>query len=149
MVKLRDFVAGQEIYFIQAGRTVKDAVAIMTEKDIGALCVFQGDRLMGMFSERDLMKRVINKGLDIAKTSVDEVMTREITFADAEENMASALNKMKKYNCRHMPVIENNKLIGVVSLRKLLLHDVSVKEEEIRLLDAYITYSPLRMEENQ
>ncbi len=146
MKNLKDFVSDQELYYTTTGTIVREAVAYMCEKDIGAVCVLDGDRLVGMFSERDLMTRVVNKDLDPQKVKVGEVMTTEITVAEGNESIQVALERMRKFHCRHMPVIEDKKLIGVVSLRKLLLHDVTAKEEEIKLLDAYITYAPVRME---
>jgi CBS domain-containing protein len=147
MHKLKDFVKNHELYFVKTGQTVKDAVALMTEKDIGAVCVLDGEELVGMFTERDLMKRVVNhERLQAASTLVDEVMTKDLSIADAEENVKDVLNTMKKHNFRHMPVIEKDKLIGIVSLRQLLTHDASVMEEERKLRDVHITYSPIRME---
>ncbi len=146
MANLKEFVKGQELFFITSDKTVREAVKIMTEANIGAVCVFEGDRLVGMFSERDLMKRVVNKDLNPADVKLSEVMTKQLIVAQADEEVRDALEKMQQLHCRHMPVVENKKLIGVVSLRKLLLHDVSLKTEELKLLDAYITYSPMRQE---
>ncbi|PJA26203.1 MAG: hypothetical protein CO189_11920 [candidate division Zixibacteria bacterium CG_4_9_14_3_um_filter_46_8] len=148
MNKLKELVAGQILYFTSANKTVRETVALMAKADIGAVCVFEGDRLTGMFSERDLMNRVVDKDMDPSKVKIKDVMTSKIIVAEANENIQDALEKMKKLHCRHMPVVEDGKLIGVISIRKLLLHDVSVKEAEIKLLDAYITYSPRRMEGN-
>jgi len=144
MDKLKNFVKGQELHFIKTGQTVKEAVALMSEKNIGAVCVLDGDRLAGMFTERDLMRRVVDhETLNAAGTIVDDVMTKEVTVADASETISDALKKMRQNNCRHMPVIENKKLIGIVSLRKLLLHNISMKDEEIKMLDAYISHYPM------
>ncbi|MBD3170696.1 MAG: CBS domain-containing protein [candidate division Zixibacteria bacterium] len=147
MDKIREIIKDHELYFVNVGQTVKDAVSIMAEKNIGAICVLDGDHLVGMFTERDLMRRVVNtERLNAANTKIEDVMTKDLIIAESDETVKSALAKMKKYKIRHMPVVENKKLIGIVSMRDLLLHDLSVKEEEIKLLDAYITYSPMRME---
>ena len=147
MDKLREIIKDHDLYFVNVGQTVKDAVALMTEKNIGGMCVLDGDHLVGLFTERDLMRRVVNsEKLNAANTKIEDVMTKDLIVAEADETVKSALAKMKKYGIRHIPVVENKKLIGIVSIRDLLLHDLSIKEEEIKLLDAYITYSPMRME---
>lgn len=147
MDKIREIIKNHDLYFVNVGQTVKDAVSIMAEKNIGGICVLDGDHLVGMFTERDLMRRVVNsERLNASNTKVEDVMTKDLIIAESDETVKSALAKMKKYKIRHMPVVENKKLIGIVSMRDLLLHDLSVKEEEIKLLDAYITYSPMRME---
>ncbi|MCP4632276.1 MAG: CBS domain-containing protein [candidate division Zixibacteria bacterium] len=147
MHKLKDFVKNHELFFVKTGQTVKDAVSLMTEKNIGAVCVLDGEELVGMFTERDLMMRVVNhERLKAASTLVDDVMTKDLKVADADEDITDTLNTMKKRNFRHMPVIEKDKLIGIVSLRQLQLHDASIKEDERNLRDVHITYSPIRME---
>jgi CBS domain-containing protein len=148
MEKLRDLVANHELLYVRPGQTVKEAVSMMAEKNVGAVCVLdENDELVGMFTERDLLRRVVNhERLNASNTRIEDVMTKELTVADAGEDINKALKRMKKLNCRHMPVIEKDKLIGMVSMRQLLLHDASIKEEEIKLLDAHITYSPIRME---
>ncbi|MGH7376943.1 MAG: CBS domain-containing protein, partial [Candidatus Methylomirabilales bacterium] len=96
----------------------------------------------GIFSERDLMSRVVARGLDPKTTPIGQVMTKEILVGEADEAVETALAKMKQKNIRHLPVIDGNQLIGMASLPDLLLLEVTLKDEEIRLLNAYIHYVP-------
>ncbi|MBI5867875.1 MAG: CBS domain-containing protein [candidate division Zixibacteria bacterium] len=130
------------LYWIAAGSMVMDAVKTMTQHDVGALPVLESDRLVGVFSERDLMKRVIVKGLDPAKTTVASVMTTDMITADINDDDATALKKMTSRQCRHLPVIDNNKLVGFLSARDLMKREVEGKELEIKALTDYIYYVP-------
>ena len=102
--------------------------------------LFRSGRLVGIFTERDLLTRVVAYGLDPATTSVGEVMTKELVVADVDDHYEAALEKMKDCNCRHLPVVENDRLVGVVSMRDLLLAEITVKNSAIRMLDTVIQY---------
>ncbi|HWP43630.1 MAG TPA: CBS domain-containing protein [Blastocatellia bacterium] len=136
---LKDY---KELYAVPASMSVHDAAVYMTDRNIGAVTVIEGDRVVGLFSERDLMKRVVAAGRDPNAVTVGEVMTTELTTASPDESYEEGISKMHKARCRHIPVLENNKLLGLISLRDLLEVDVGEKAEEIRLLNTYINYVP-------
>ncbi|HET9529848.1 MAG TPA: CBS domain-containing protein [Blastocatellia bacterium] len=132
----------KELYAVPADTTVHDAAVYMADRNIGAVTVVDGDRVVGLFSERDLMKKVVAAGHDANTMRVGEVMTTELTTAGPDESYEDAISKMHQARCRHIPILENNKLLGLVSLRDLLEVDVDEKAEEIRLLNTYINYVP-------
>ena len=135
-------VAGREVYHVRVEHTVREAARYMSDRRVGAVAVLSGDRLVGVLSERDIMSRVVARGLDPDAVKVGEVMTRELVVASASESNEDGVRKMKQAGCRHLPVIQGDRFLGMVSLRDLLQVDLSEKDEEIRLLNAYIHYVP-------
>ncbi|MEN3039311.1 MAG: CBS domain-containing protein [Candidatus Kryptonium sp.] len=145
-----DLVKNKPLYFVKSGVTVLEAVKIMAEKDIGAVPVLSEEgKLIGIFSERDLLKRVVVNGLDPNTTKIDDVMTRELMIALDDESYEECLAKMKKAGIRHLPVIDkNNNLLGIVSLRDLMDISLDEKTERIEMLHVDIYYRP-PFEENK
>jgi CBS domain-containing protein len=134
--------SNRELYTVPADESVRGAALYMTERNIGAVTVVEGERVVGLFSERDLMRRVVAEGRDPASVRVREVMTTELTTASPQESYEEGLRKMQQYRCRHLPVLESNNLLGLISLRDLLEVDADQKAEEIRMLNTYIHYVP-------
>lgn len=122
--------------------TVIDAVKIMVGHDVGALPVLDDTRLVGVFYERDLMKRVIVQGLDPRTTKVSEVMTREIWAADIKDDHTVAMKIMSEQRIRHLPILDKGSLVGFLSLRDLLRLELDHKDHEIKSLTDYIHYVP-------
>jgi CBS domain-containing protein len=135
-------VAGRETFHIGSAQTVREAARYMTERRVGAVSVVEDARLVGILSERDIMARVVARQLDPDRTRVGEVMTRDLVVAQADDTHEDGLRKMKQAGCRHLPVVEGDRLMGMVSLRDLLQVDLSEKDEEIRWLNAYIHFIP-------
>jgi len=135
-------VSGREVYYVRVGQTVRDVARYMTERHVGAVAVLDGDRLAGVLSERDIIGRVVVHRLDLDQTRTGEVMTRELVVAQVGDSLEDALRKMKQASCRHLPVVEGDRLVGMVSLRDLLQIDLTQKDEEIRWLNAYIHFIP-------
>ena len=142
MRTIGDLVAGREVFNVQVGTTVRDASRYMTERRVGAVSVLDGTRLVGVLSERDIMSRVVAPGLDPERTTVAEVMTRDLVVADTGDPHEDGLRKMKQAGCRHLPVVKGDHLVGMVSQRDLLQIDLTEKDEEIRWLNAYIHLIP-------
>ncbi len=140
MKRVKDFLRGEGVYYTAPDLTVRQAAQYMTTKEVGAVPVLEKGRLVGIFTERDLLTRVVAHGLDPATTRVGEVMTKELVVAEADENYEAALEKMKDCNCRHLPVVDQDRLLGVVSMRDLLLAEITVKSSAIRMLDTMIQY---------
>jgi CBS domain-containing protein len=115
----------------------------MTRAHIGAIPILVEDRLIGIFSERDLMTRVVVAGRDPHTTLVSEVMTTEVETASLEEHVDFCVEKMKRVGCRHLPVIVDGKIVGVVSMRDLLRDELAEQDHEIRSLKAYMHQTPL------
>jgi CBS domain-containing protein len=123
---------------VDARATVYDAVREMDRANTGSVVVVDGERLVGIFTERDLMRRVVLKGLDIGETRVSEVMTRDLIYAEPGERAREAMTKMTSHRCRHLPVVEGESLVGVVSIGDLMKEHTAEQEVEIHLLKEYI-----------
>jgi CBS domain-containing protein len=134
--------SNRDLYCISVDDTAFNAARYMAERNIGAVTVVDGARVAGLFSERDLMRRVVAEGRDPHGVRVGEVMTTELTTAGPEESYEAAISKMQAARCRHLPVLEGQQFVGLVSLRDLLKVDADEKAEEIRLLNTYINYVP-------
>jgi CBS domain-containing protein len=141
-MSLRSIVAGRETYFVSASDSVRQVASYMSERRIGAVAVLDGARVAGIVSERDIMSKVVAKGLDPAGTKVSAVMSRELFVAAPDDSYQDAARKMQQAGIRHLPVVEGDRLLGMVSQRDLLQVDLSAKDEEIRWLNAYIHFVP-------
>lgn len=142
MATLKDLLLDKRIYFVRTGTNVFDVAKFMDSHNIGAVPVLDSENnLKGIFSERDLMRRCIVKELDLKQTLIEEVMTKEVIFENANETPEHCMQIMKQFNIRHIPVIEGNNLIGMLSIRDLLLYDCKIKEEKIEMLNTFIKYS--------
>jgi CBS domain-containing protein len=139
MKTIKEILAPRSLYTVQLGTKIIDAVNYMASQNIGLVPVLgsQGE-LLGVFSERDLVKRVIAKGLDMHTTLVDDVMTKDLIVADIKESTHDCLAKMKNKKTRHIVIIEDAKLAGILSVRDLLELDIQVHEETIEILHNYI-----------
>jgi CBS domain-containing protein len=139
MKTISDIIKDQVPCFVTKDQPVLGVAQYMANKQIGAVPVVEGDRILGIFSERDLMTRVVATGLDPKVTPVSEVMTTDVAVIDIHESCENCLKKMKQLNCRHLPVVcDDHKLIGVISLRDLLAVDNMEKEEELKMLNEYV-----------
>jgi CBS domain-containing protein len=142
MKQIAEIIKGRPLFHVQSSANVRDVARQMTEKNIGAIAVLDAGKLVGVFSERDLMSRVVARGLDPDKTPVREVMTQSLVVAEPVENIDSALKKMNSLGCRHLPVVERGNLVGMISLRDLLLIDDQANREKASFLSELVTYSP-------
>ncbi|MBK5103188.1 MAG: CBS domain-containing protein [Burkholderiales bacterium] len=104
--------------------TVSEAAKLMAKKNVGAIMVVENERLVGIFTERDALVRVIAKGRDVKATTLAEVMTGEPQTVDPNKTFGYALLMMHENGYRHVPVVENDKLIGIVSSRNALDPDL-------------------------
>jgi len=142
MKTARELFAGQELTVIAKEQTVYDAARLMAERKIGAVPVLERERVVGIFSERDIMNRVVARNLDPEKTTVEQVMTKDLIVGTPEEDIAQILIRMKQANIRHLPIVEDDKLVGIISFRDLLQADIKEKDMEIKIMTAYIHYIP-------
>jgi CBS domain-containing protein len=141
-MNVRSIVCNREIFYVNAEDSVRHVAKYMSDRRVGAVPVLSGDRLAGVLSERDIMSRVVAKGLSPEKTCAGDVMTKELLVAAPDESYEDALRKMRQAGCRHLPVVEGDRLIGTISQRDLMQVDLSAKDEEIRWLNAYIHFIP-------
>lgn len=129
---------GYDIYSISAEQTVYEAIAKMDEFDIGALVVMDGTQLMGILSERDYRSKVILKGRTSKKTAVSTIMTGGVYCVDPQDSVESCMALMTDKKIRHLPVLENDAVIGVVSIGDLVKTIISKQKGEISNLRHYI-----------
>jgi CBS domain-containing protein len=138
MQTVKELLPGRELFTVQTGTSVHNAVLYMAEKGVGLVPVMDGAKLVGVFSERDLVKRVIAKAKSIEATKVDEVMSKNLIIANADEPNESILAKMKEGKTRHILIIEDDKLAAVLSMRDLLELDLSACKTTVEVLNTYI-----------
>lgn len=144
MKTLKELLGGRPLHFVRTGMSIFDVAKFMGLHNIGAVPVLeQSDKLTlkGIFSERDLLRRCIAKEIDLVKTPVDEVMTKNVIVIEAQDSIEYCMQIMKQENIRHIPVIENQDLTGMISIRDLMLYDITMKEEKIEMLNSYIQYN--------
>ena len=142
MVRIADVLKNQRILSIEADQSVLEASRFMTEFNIGAVPVMRAGELVGIFSERDLMRRVVSAGRSPALTKVAEVMTSRPVVLSPDDSVETAAFAMQEHGFRHLPISQNQKLIGLVSLRDVLLHSVTEKDGEVRMMRQYIGSAP-------
>jgi CBS domain-containing protein len=138
MENIKELLAQRELHTVTKGTTIKETVFYMAEKGVGLVPIMDAGKLVGVFSERDLVKRVIAKNKSLDETKVEDVMSTKLIIAEANEANESVLAKMKEANTRHILVIENEKLIGVLAMRDLLELDLSACRTTVEVLNNYI-----------
>ncbi len=141
-MRICDLIKNQETYQAELGHTVLETVRAMVERNIGAVPVLHSGKLVGIFSERDLMRRVVAEGRDPRSTCMAEVMTDDPLTVNVDEDIEGCMVLMRRHNFRHLPVCHEGHLVGIVSLRDILLHDLDAKDDEVRMMRAYIHSMP-------
>ena len=138
MQTIRELVKDREVYTVESGDTVLSASQFMMKHNIGAVPVLRDGKLAGIFSERDLMKRVVAEQRDPTKTKVSDVMTKDPLVVGPDESFEHCMVVMKQHGFRHLPIWDGRKLMGLLSLRDLLLKDLEEKDGEVKMMRAYI-----------
>jgi CBS domain-containing protein len=141
MASVESLIRDRVTFQVQAEQPVLDVVKFMVEHNIGAVAVLRNGEMAGLFTERDLMKRVVNESRDPRTTKVAEVMTRDLTVVSPDRSLEDCLALMREHGFRHLPVCQGKQLRGVISLRDLLAHAVVEKDGEVQMMRAYITQS--------
>lgn len=129
---------GGKIFSVTPDTTVFDTIRLMVEKKIGAVLVMDKDRLEGIFTERDYMSKIILKGYSSKETPVKDVMTAKIAYITPDISLEEGLAAMSEKNCRHLPVFENKKLVGVVSIGDLAKRIIKDQQVTLKNLAEYI-----------
>lgn len=129
---------GTHVANIGEESTVKEAAKIMSERRIGALVVVRGEKVIGIFTERDVLNRVVAANLDPATTKIKDVMTAPVACCKPSTKLAECRGVMSEKRIRHMPVVENNKLVGMLSSGDLLANEHHEQQQTIEYLHAYL-----------
>ena len=144
MKSVRSIVGKRETVTVHSLTSVLDTARVMSKHQIGAVPVIDidGERLAGIFTERDLMARIVAEGRDPHGTPVRDVMSTDLVVADIAEPCEACLSRMQQARVRHLIVLDGGRLAGIVSLRDLMAADLDDKDEAITLLNAYVHYIP-------
>lgn len=132
-------VKGGDIWFIDPDSSVYDAIHLLAEKEIGALLVIDGDDLVGVISERDYARQIILKGKSSRETKVGDIMTSDVVTVGPDEDIGGCMSLMTEKRIRHIPVLRDGRLIGVLSIGDLVRAVIAEQQSTIVDLEKYIS----------
>ncbi len=138
MARIQDILDGRTLFSVETSQSVADVARRMAELHVGAILVLASDELRGLFSERDLMTRVVVEGRDPETTPVSVVMTTNLATIDESATLEDALDCMNEHNCRHLPVMRGREVSGFISMRDLMRFELDRKTEELHHLKNYV-----------
>jgi len=130
---------GGMVLSVAIDETVFDAISLMAEVNIGAVLVQKDDSILGIFTERDYLQKVALRSRSSKQLAVGDVMTSPVISAEPGDSIQQCMETMTTCHCRHLPVVEDGKLLGIVSIGDLVKRLVDEKENEIEQLNQYIT----------
>src|SRR3712207_698391 len=129
----------REVHSISPDATVYDAVALMAQKNVGALLVVENGKLVGILSERDYTRKVMLRGKRSRETQVREIMSTQLTTVDPKQSVMDCMNFMTERRIRHLPVVKDGSICGVISIGDLVKHVISVQSAALDHLERYIS----------
>ena len=141
MTRVKDIleVKGRAVWSIEPGASVYDAMKLMADKEIGSLMVMEGTKLVGIISERDYARKVILQGRASRTTQVKEIMTSHVVYTYLEQNIEECMALMTEKRVRHLPVMDEGQLVGVISIGDLVKSIISEQKFIIEQLVRYIS----------
>ena len=131
---------GRELWSIGPDDTVYAAIELMDRKSVGALVVLHGDVLVGIVSERDYARKVILKGRSSKETKVRDIMTTHVYYTVADEDVESCMAVMTDHRIRHLPVLQERRVIGMISIGDVVKHIIAEQRSTIEHLEHYISW---------
>jgi len=138
MANVRDIVLNRVLFYVEENETVAAVARQMAELRVGAILVLDAGRFRGVFSERDLMLRVVLQRLDAETTPVRTVMSTQVTTIDEGASLEEAMEAMHRHSCRHLPVTRTGEVVGFLSMRDLMDFQLARQTEELHHMKAYI-----------
>ena len=138
MSLVRDIVYDRELFHVEEGSSVADVARRMAELHVGAIVVMNNGRLSGIFSERDIMKRVVLDRRNPESTPVEHVMSTAVVTIDELASLEDAMEMMQAHKCRHLPVTRNSRVVAFLSMRDLMNYELARKTEELHHMHAYV-----------
>ncbi len=141
MVTVKDILKKQgssSTVVISPKETVYRALQLMAENNVGAVMVCEADRILGIFTERDYCRKVILMGRSSVGTPIQDIMTKEMVTVRPDQTLEDCIELMTHHHIRHLPVKEDDNLVGVVSMRDVMEALISVKQDRIDRLESYI-----------
>jgi len=139
MKSVRAIIGDRETVTVDCSTCAREAARLMSARRIGALPILDGDRLAGIITERDILARIVAADLDPAATPVADVMSTQLLVADIAEPCEVCLQRMQEAHVRHLIVLDQGRLAGILSLRDVIAVDLEEKAETITLLNAYMS----------
>jgi signal-transduction protein with cAMP-binding, CBS, and nucleotidyltransferase domain len=136
---VRDIVHQRELFSVEEHQSVAEVARKMTDLHVGAILIFHQDQLRGVFSERDLLKRVVVERRDPERTPVSLVMSTDLFMIDESASLEEAMESMQSNNCRHLPVTRDGRVVAFLSMRELMNFELAQKTEENHHMRAYIS----------
>lgn len=133
-----DIISGQDMVSLAPSVTVREAANLMAERKVAAILVMEEDRLAGIFTERDAVARVVAQGLNPETTPLSEVMTKSPSTLGPEADPIAALRMMKENGYRHIPIMDQARVVGMVSARDLNAFTLARLEDDLRRTESYI-----------
>ena len=130
---------GNQVWSIGPEDTVYRALEILAEKNIGVLLVMEGQRVVGIFSERDYARKVILKGKSSAAMKVGEIMSKDVLYASPGDSVEKCMAIITENKIRHLPIMQDGKLLGMITSGDIINHIISRQKFEIQELKKYIT----------
>lgn len=130
---------GKEVYSVLSTNTVYEALTVMSEKNIGAILVIEDTVLKGILSERDYARKIVLKAKSSKKALVHEIMETDVVTVKLSDNLESCMELMNAKRVRHLPVIENNIVIGIISISDVVKAIIEKQKDTIQHLNSYIT----------
>ena len=141
MVTVKELLVkkGPQVFSISKNATVLNAAILMNDHRVGALVVIDEGHIQGMFSERDVLRRIVAERRDPATTLVQDIMTREVVCCTPDTSIEEARGSMKNRRIRHLPVVDGDEqLVGLISIGDLNAHEATAQEQTIYLLHEYL-----------
>ncbi len=127
------------VWSISPDKTVFDAIQLMAEKNVGAIPVIEHDRLLGILSERDYTRKVILRGKSSRETPVSDIMSKDLFVVHGDDSVEECMRLITEHRVRHLPVVDEDRLIGIVSIGDLVNWVISAQQATIDHLERYIT----------
>jgi CBS domain-containing protein len=141
MSRVKDLLHNRQLYWVEEHQTVAEVARRMAELHVGAVVVLANGLLKGVFSERDLMLRMVLQRRDPDLTQVRDVMSKNVVTIDETASIEEAMENMTSFNYRHLPVTRGPKVVGFLSMRDVLNHELAQKTDELHHMRAYINGS--------
>ena len=138
VAQLLKLKAEQEVHTINDHQSVFEALVVMAAKNVGALPVLKEGQIVGIISERDYARKLILKGLSSVVTPVSAIMNSPVITVDSPQNVQTCMNIMTDKHLRHLPVVEEGKLLGLLSIGDLVKESIAEQAELIKQLEQYI-----------
>jgi len=135
----RDAAIAKAMYRVAPGVMVFDGLKLLSDYEVGAMMVMEGDRLVGIFSERDYTRKVALQGKNSRETPVSDIMTRELITVTPQTRTRACMALMSQHKIRHLPIVDKQRVLGMISIRDIMDDMIADQEETINHLQNYIT----------